>query len=284
MLIVAAALAVSTLIPSVATSQPPAPGGGNAERPKQAAADHHEGDPKAEDRGTNASPLIVEIPPTKEQQRESAEVTKERQGNATREWWLIRLTGLLTAATIALGVFTYLLWRTTAKAVSDTAQAITLAKTANEIAERAIVEQKRPWVFVENVVPDRDSAHLKVIFRNSGATPAKSFRKAIYSHVLPLPFPSSNLPNLQDGTATFLPPGASEVMMLPNPPKMKEGYEYRIRIALDYMIHKKTRDRLDVDFAVRNDGTVRKVTPEDYAAYKGVDSYTFDLEGFPIGE
>jgi hypothetical protein len=258
-------------------SQGPPPGPTKVgQEPKHQAARENQESANSQ-RGTYARPLVVEIPPTPYSETKANEEARKEHDSATREWGLVILTGVLTVATIALGVFIYLLWRETAKAVSESAKALQAATTANEIAERSIIEGNRPWVFVENVRWNREEGFITVIFKNSGKSPAKNFCKTIVAHVLPIPFPRSNLPNVDAGSATFLPPDASEIMTLAKPREIGDGYEYRIRIGLTYLVDSKTTDRLDVDFACTRDGQVRKVTPSDYAAYQGKETYTFEL-------
>lgn len=162
-----AVLAVITALlwgaPTAPASQPPPPGSRNAHGPAQPSTRKHEGNAQSKQRGTHAAPLIVEIPPTQEQQRESAEITQERRGQAAREWWLVGFTALLTFATIALGIVTYLLWRSTNKAVRDGAAALDLANKTYIATHRPRMSIRGPFMF-----PYDNGFEMRFTIHNSG--------------------------------------------------------------------------------------------------------------------
>jgi hypothetical protein len=100
------------------------PGSADAEGSARKPADQHQGYSERENTQAHVSPLVVKISPAREQLRESAEIADDRRDHAAREGWIVGLTALLTIATIALGVFTYLLFRATAKAVQGANDAL----------------------------------------------------------------------------------------------------------------------------------------------------------------
>ena len=55
---------------------------------------------------------------------------------------------------------------------------------------------------------------------------------------------------------------------------MKNGYEYPIRIPISNEMQAGKLDTLYEDYACDGDGRIRKVTPRDFAAFQGVDTYT----------
>ena len=190
-------------------------------------------------------------------------------------WITAIATILLTVATAFLWVFTGLMWWEARSSRRDTEEALKLAHAANEIAERSIVEQNRPWVFVKELRFEPEKPWITVVFTNAGATPARRFTKAVSAMVLPLPFPSAPLPEPDEGYSSFLAPGAVELLTLEKPSRpMKNGYEYRIRIAISYEMQAGKLDTLYEDYACDGDGRIRKVTPRDFAAFQGVDTYT----------
>ncbi|MDP1737631.1 MAG: hypothetical protein Q8L23_09330 [Caulobacter sp.] len=108
-------------------------------------------------RTTRVVSLIVEPAPTPQSLTETAETERREAAAAAaaaaREWWLVGLTGILTAATIALGVFTFLLWRSTSEAVRDAGDGIkaawagaAAAAEANRISNAAMEADQRAWV------------------------------------------------------------------------------------------------------------------------------------------
>jgi hypothetical protein len=156
--------------------------------------------------------------------------------------WMDMHNGLIAAlAGVMVAIFTGVLWCSTdklwkagEKAAELNAKALANSIKANVIAERSIFEQNRPWVFVKDIHFEQEKAWITVSFTNAGKTPARAFKKTITGHVLPVPFPSSALPEPDEGYSSFLPPGDTEILTLDKPGPMKAGYEYCIRIALSY--------------------------------------------------
>jgi uncharacterized membrane protein len=195
--------------------------------------------------------------------------------------WMDTHSGIIAAlAGVVVAVFTAVLWWSTdklwkagEKAAELNAKALENSIKANEISERSIFEQNRPWVFVKDIHFEREKDWITVSFTNAGKTPARAFKKTITGLVLPVPFPSSALPEPDEGYSSFLPPGATEILTLSKPGPMKAAYEYRIRIALSYEMQNGEVDILYEDYACDDNGRIRKVTPKDFAAFHG-DTYT----------
>ena len=107
-------------------------------------------------------------------------------------------TGILTLATIALGFFTYKLWRETRKAVGETAISLAHAETAAtaatrqaSISEQALISSNRPHIVIEPNLRDRlpfsdDDSFFNFDFHihNKGASLAimkESWKNVAYS-------------------------------------------------------------------------------------------------------
>ena len=82
------------------------------------------------------------------------------------DWWIAILTGLLTAATCALGVVTYLLWRSTAAALKDSARSSEAAMlTARAVlgAELPVLRMQSPDMLTTSTRPADDDAYGGVV-------------------------------------------------------------------------------------------------------------------------
>ena len=115
-------------------------------------------------RGIENAPLVVSVKAWPEpSQSELEDRAAERKEKADSDWWLIKLTGALAIATVALVVVTAFLWIATRRLVID----------AKESSQR----QLRAYVSVDtehmtdphgNTIPDRHG----FVVKNHGQTPA----------------------------------------------------------------------------------------------------------------
>ena len=116
----------------------------------------------ANDRGTQQSPLVVEVKAMPERtQEERDEQAAERHDKTDTDRWLVRLTAILAVATVLLVIATGFLWWSTKS----------LVKGAEETAER----QLRAYVFVAESEIRNVGTNLiqaAVTIRNTGQTPA----------------------------------------------------------------------------------------------------------------
>jgi hypothetical protein len=148
-----AAYIAATSVSGLADSSAPKP------MPQSSAAQR----PATDQRGTDQSPLVVNITavpsPTEEERREKAD---ERRDKAESDSWLLRLTGALVAATVALVVATAFLWNATKK----------LVKGTEDTAKR----QLRAYISVSRAsisrFDDANGVEVEMVFKNFGVTPA----------------------------------------------------------------------------------------------------------------
>jgi hypothetical protein len=122
--------------------------------------------------GTEASPIIVEVARTPPTPEEAAQVQADRQDEAAARWWTIRLTGI--NALFALGlvfvgglqVWVLIRQQKMMRAQNDLTKAI-LKNTQNT---------DRAWINLETLVIEPGDEGNRVIaigLRNSGRTPAR---------------------------------------------------------------------------------------------------------------
>lgn len=115
-------------------------------------------------------------------------------GLLSTEGWIAGFTAVLTFATIALGLFTYLLWRETKRAVEDgvasaktqetrfedqlkvAAEAAKAATKGADVAERAMTVVERAYVFggIDALTSTEDGRiKIGIVAYNHGKTPAR---------------------------------------------------------------------------------------------------------------
>ena len=118
-------------------------------------------------RGTEQLPFVIDIKSVPEPtEKEKADNAAERHEKAESDSWLVKLTGAIAVATVALVVATGFLWWSTRQLVKDTQNS----------AER----QLRAYVFIEAMELQDFSVGTrpKLVFRlkNYGQTPAHNVR------------------------------------------------------------------------------------------------------------
>lgn len=120
--------------------------------------------------GTRGVPFIVEMPPTKESQEEAAKADLREDNAASREGWLVGLTGALTFATIILGLATASLAFSTKRLWQSTDVAIDDARRSSERELRAYIAVA-PMGVAQLI--GRKEAIGQVELRNVGRLPAR---------------------------------------------------------------------------------------------------------------
>ncbi|WP_264713048.1 hypothetical protein [Limobrevibacterium gyesilva] len=164
---------------------PPIPSSRDAQSKHQdAAADHHY-DPQDTQRGTRATPIVVEIHQPEHQRPIATQTEKEGEWYASPDWWVAGFTGALFFATVGLWVFTGMLWNTTKKAVRDGELAVAAATTAAkaavkqaDVAEQTAEKQLRAYLCLSPasmiVVKPGEELTCSISITNQGATPASN--------------------------------------------------------------------------------------------------------------
>ncbi len=179
----------------VGASQPPPPRGPDA----QAQQHHVSAKPQGATQSAQNQPLSAVIIEAAQDHQPNSDKTSEKGGGdsskswwAAPEWWLVGFTGVLTIATIALGVFTYLLWRETRRAVVDTAGGL-------EIANKTYISAHRPRLIVrdilgllppaQNLTKGRIFVSIFASICNNGDTDARIVQSTIMFDLLKTPGP-----------------------------------------------------------------------------------------------
>lgn len=138
-----------------------------------------------QERGTDNSPVVVKILPTEKSKTELA-TEKEKQESDKQ---LVELTGDLAKYTKLLFIATALLVIATAGLVvfgfiqsSDSKRSIAAAETSAAVAERALTDLERPWLFLASVsirfnpsatgLLEPNRWFLKLHWKNVGRAPA----------------------------------------------------------------------------------------------------------------
>ncbi|MEJ0094718.1 MAG: hypothetical protein WDN46_15225 [Methylocella sp.] len=148
-------------------------------------------DRRYEVRGTEEHPLVIKALPAERTKEQAAQDAQERQDKSAADWWLVKLTGAVAIATIALVVVTgglVLLGLKQIKDIRVSVDAATKAANAAFISATATVEIERPRIVAwSNVVikPSTEGgqttyirgipkdAILRVAGSNIGRTPAE---------------------------------------------------------------------------------------------------------------
>lgn len=155
-----------------AQSNPPPPTPSKTgQKPEANTAQHNEA-PAKDQRGTESLPLVIKVVPPTTVEPESSKDHKETSDDTSAEWWLVYVTGVLCAITLALAFFTGWLWNATKKLVMG--------------ADRTAKHELRAYMGVDSIQihqgwtigsPNRG----KLIIRNFGKTMAQNVRIYIAS-------------------------------------------------------------------------------------------------------
>ncbi|WP_316229591.1 hypothetical protein [Bradyrhizobium sp. SZCCHNR1070] len=152
--------------------------------------------------GTVQSPYFVQVIPAPKSAQERADEAQDREEKKSSDWWLVRWTFALFAATIGLilatAVLGYFGWRQS----RDMQDSIAVANRSATAAERALIDLERPWLFVHlspHLVDRKAPPEFKVppvaVFQigNHGRMPATIRACYIALEGLPQTEPSAGL-------------------------------------------------------------------------------------------
>lgn len=163
------AFSIFFLCGSVYASEPPAP------TPSKPIAKPQSNSSKTNNNSqTNNQSSVSEIPtikiiPASPLQIESSKKEEDRHGYTSAEWWAVYITSALAIITLALAIYTGLLWSSTKKLVSD--------------SQTALISTQRAFIFIKLFELNQIENTLKVtvvpVWENSGDTPTKN----MISHV-----------------------------------------------------------------------------------------------------
>jgi hypothetical protein len=135
--------------------------------------------------GTQQAPYYVQVLPEQKDAQRLTQEAQDREEKKSADWWLVRWTAALFAATVGLIFATFVLgyfaWRQQRDARVTIAAAQKSAEAAERsalVAERALRDLERPWVFLAGVTvrraspPDIPNAwFVKLHWENVGRTP-----------------------------------------------------------------------------------------------------------------
>jgi len=136
--------------------------------------------PQSQPDGSSKSPYFVQVIPAPKSAQERKEEAEDREEKKASDWWLVRWTFALFAATIGLilatGVLGYFGWRQS----RDMQDSIEAAQEANRINSEAAVHSRRAWLSVEDVKfihptefrEDGFVLRVSAAVKNFGSTPA----------------------------------------------------------------------------------------------------------------
>ncbi len=183
-----------------AQSQVPSPAPSESgHKPKANPAQHEEASAK-DQRGTETSPLFIKVVPPTAIEPEPTEEHEKARNYTSSEWWLVYLTGALSAVTFVLALYTGKLYRATvalgkdAKTTSDrqagemqetlriARESSKASRDAADVARDAMVAGERAFVFAIGIKAfwtkdnQTDLYHWKFRpqWQNSGDTPTKN--------------------------------------------------------------------------------------------------------------
>jgi len=169
-----------------ATSNPPAPSGGDTQAQHQSAASQKHTNTQTSQNAL-PKPILIEIDQPPDVKPIATEAKDERQWYAVPDWWVAGFTGLLFTATAGLWIFTGLMWKATTKVAADGENAIKAANRSAKAAEGVLAHNEkttrselRAYVGIDlnsetariEVSPSDRSISVKVLVRNFGRTPA----------------------------------------------------------------------------------------------------------------
>jgi len=134
---------------------------------------------KAEERGTETSPLTIKILPAQDAAEKAAKEEEHRKEKAHEDSLLTSSTVWLALVTTALAVFTAFLWNATVKLVRE-------AKKTGTMQLRAYISSRPNFIF--DFGP-KQHACMRYTIENHGQTPAHSVQHVAVVDVLPYPLP-----------------------------------------------------------------------------------------------
>lgn len=191
-----------------AESQPPTPTPAKSGKQKQAKTAEAKQESGKDLRGTDESPLVVDILPSKNADKIAEWKPEKENEKSTLDRLTAYATVSLAGITALLALFTAFLWWKTRELVMD----------AKDSAQR----QLRAYVSVETGEMEYVNgaiANFQVIFYNAGQTPAHGFRQFVSIGVRDFPFRDKLDQTVKDpdGGVSILHPGAKVLSSIAQP-------------------------------------------------------------------
>ena len=155
-----------------AVSQPPTPSSGDGEEHHETHAAEHHDYCQDNQRGTPNCPFVIQFQQSSNQYPIITEPKNESHWSTRPDWWIAGFTGFLSLVTFGLWIFTALQWRTTRRAVQQSAKGI-------DLANKTYIASHRPRIVIRGLfmVPPNpsspNSARLSFIIANVGDTDAE---------------------------------------------------------------------------------------------------------------
>jgi len=152
-------IVLSFVMTTYAQLEGPPPSLGPKRNPPQAQTTDKHQKPESDKRGTEEMPFVIKIISTPKSQAEIDQKRQEHKEKASQNWWLVRFTGLLFAATVLLAIFAF--W-----------QGYQMRRSVN-----SLITSERANLFVRVQHPVRDGHYIVTQFAeftviNVGRTPA----------------------------------------------------------------------------------------------------------------
>lgn len=140
--------------------------------------------PANDQRGTEQAPVVVKVVPTPKTNKETSDEEKQRQDQSYANWWMVKLTGLLSIiGLVTAGVVGWQAWETRRAATASLESAKT-ASTNLYVSLRARMGLHA--IQVRNFAPDQETC-LLFSFQNFGGKGALLEDYCILPTVQPLP-------------------------------------------------------------------------------------------------
>lgn len=155
------AVCLSLFVTGVAYSDNPVPAPTKTAGQPKSDAKNNQKKPEQDKRVTKELPTVIELSPSSVIKVEATDKTEHHRDYSSSEWWMVYITSILAAITIALALYTARLWGATN----------TLAKGAEDTAKRrlrAYMLPEKAWLI--NIEDPRLTYSFQA--KNYGQTPA----------------------------------------------------------------------------------------------------------------
>ncbi len=168
---------------AAASSDRPAPRGGDTERERQTNTANHHRHTQAAQHSAQPAPFVISAQQqAPSENRIAPESQYEGAWYARPDWWIAGFTFALFLATGGLWIFTALLWCETRGAGELNRRSLRIARRSLDQARATSAHELRAYVFVyyTRVKPkessDKSDRFVRFKYANSGKTPAKNVR------------------------------------------------------------------------------------------------------------
>jgi Na+-transporting methylmalonyl-CoA/oxaloacetate decarboxylase gamma subunit len=225
-------LAVALLFAGeLAQSQVPPPAPPKATHKPEANSKKHEKNTATDKRGSETSPVFIQIVPPLTLEPQSAKEHEEARDYTSAEWWLVYITGALVLATCGLIIYTARLWgetrnlardarETSTQQATDMQSSLTIARQysdaardANEIAKAAIQLSHRARLIVTfrgDTITVGKKPMVSIGIHNVGMTPAFNVQSETWGGII-------NYPSEDFGSNSKISENKSNTTIYPGP-------------------------------------------------------------------